>query len=360
MKAPGSGLLEKHPELVLRPDDTLREALEAMTRSRVGFAVVVDKRRRLLGVFNDADVRKALLRGAVLDGPVSKEMNSKPFTVDADLPAARVAAAFREHPKSHMPIVDAKRRLVGIADRADYEIIGARRHENLVVIMAGGLGKRLGPLTDGTPKPMLPVGDKPILELLLEQFKLSGFQKFLFAVNHLAEQVVGHFGDGSRWGVDIGYLRERKPLGTVGALSLLRAPIEAPVIVANGDILTKVNFSALLDFHKAEKATATLCVKSHEVNIPYGVVEIDGGQLESFVEKPVHRTYVNAGIYVLEPRALRWIPSGRRCDMPDLIAAARRRRKRVACFPIQEYWIDIGEAQAYQRAAADYRRLFLG
>ncbi|MDE2292970.1 MAG: NTP transferase domain-containing protein, partial [Elusimicrobia bacterium] len=221
------------------------------------------------------------------------------------------------------------------------------------------LGQRLGPLTRSRPKPMLPLGDKPILEVLLEQFRESGFTRFFFAVNYLAEQIMSHFGDGSAWDVRVEYLREDKPLGTVGALSLIERRLGEPVLVANGDIVTKVNFKALLNFHKEEKALATLCIKPQEIQVPYGVVELDGRRLRTFVEKPTTRSYINAGIYVLEPEVLSWMPKGERRDMPRLISDIQARRKDgIACFPIQEYWMDIGELQAYRRAGDDYSRNF--
>jgi dTDP-glucose pyrophosphorylase len=354
----GPDLLKRYSGIVVSPSATLRDAMAAMTRHRIGIVLVVDKARRLLGVAADIDIRRSLLREGSMDMPVARSMNSSPVTVLSGTPDDEIAAAFRLHPKAHIPIIDAKRRLVGLAAADEYSSIPPHR-PNRVVLMAGGLGKRLGPLTQGTPKPMLPLGEKPILEVLLEQFKASGFGDFLFSVNHLAERIMDHFGDGKRWGVRIEYLRETKPLGTVGALSLIKGPVREPILVANGDILTKVDFGALLDFHKAEGAVATLCVKSHEVHIPYGIVEIDGYRLQSFVEKPTHRTYINAGIYVLEPKALSWLARGKHFDMPQFIALIQKRRKKgVACFPIQEYWLDIGEHQAYRKAAGDYTELF--
>lgn len=356
--AAGGALLASCPDIVVGPATPLRGAMEAMTRRRIGIVLVADRSRRLLGVAADIDIRRALLRGASLEAPVSEAMNASPVTVRDGLGPEALAEAFRLHPKSHIPVVDAKRRLVGLA--AAEEFSSRPRHlPNRVVLMAGGLGMRLRPLTQGTPKSMLPLGEKPILEVLMEQFKASGFVDFHFAVNHLAERIMDHFGDGSRWGVRIKYLREKRPLGTVGALGLLKETLREPLLVANGDILTKVDFGALLAFHKGERAQATICVKSHEVHIPYGIVELEGSRLRKFIEKPVQRTYINAGIYVLEPKVLARIPKGRPCDMPDLLALVRKSsRNAVSCFPIQEYWLDIGEHQAYRKAAGDYTELF--
>lgn len=350
--------LKRHPEVLLRPGSSIRDAMNAMTKSRVGFAVVVDDSGKLLGVVADIDIRRALLRGAELGSAVAGAMNRKPVTLPADASRETIAATFRIHPKSHVPLIDAHRRLQGLASRADFATIPTR-HPNRVVVMAGGAGKRLLPLTESTPKPMLRLGDKPILEHLLEQMAAAGFSRFIFTVNYLAEQVQRHFGDGSRWGVEIEYVRESKPLGTAGALGLIQRNFAEPLLVLNGDILTKVDCAALLDFHRAEKSLATICVKRHEISVPYGVVEHIRRRLTRFVEKPTQRFLVNAGIYVLDPRALAWLPRRRACDMPEFLARIRARgRGGVACFPIQEYWLDIGGPQEFRRAERDIDGLF--
>lgn len=344
----------------LGPGATLHDAMNAMTKNRVGLALVLGPGKRLLGVLADIDLRRALLRGVELTSPVTQAMNKKPMTVSSTASREEISAAFRAHPKSHLPIVDAAGRLTGLAALVDYATI-PRRYPNRVVVMAGGAGKRLRPLTANTPKPMLLLGDKPILEHVLEQMVAAGFTRFSFAVNYLAGQIERHFGDGSRWGAEIEYLREKKPLGTVGALGLIKNPGTEPLLVLNGDILTKVDFPALISFHRAEKGLATLCVKRHEIQVPYGVVEHAGRRLTRFVEKPTHRFLVNAGIYVVDPRALAWLPKGRACDMPELLERIRaKKRKGVACFPIPEYWLDIGGPKEFRRAEKDIDGLFGG
>ena len=353
-----SDLLDKHPELILGVTNTLRDAMESMTKSRHGIVLIIDGDRRLLGVLTDLDIRKALLQGQAMDWPVTKAMNPHPITVSAELPQEAIVNIFRETSKTHIPIIDASGRLQALAVLLDYVTI-PKRYPNRVVIMAGGSGQRLRPLTENTPKPMLKVGNKPILELLLEQFIASGFGHFIFTVNYLAEQICAHFGDGSRWGVEIEYVRESEPLGTVGALGLIRQDLKQPLIVVNGDILTKVNFNALLEFHKAEKGLATLCVKHHEIQVPYGVIELDNHRLERFIEKPTHRFLVNAGIYVVEPEALAWLPKNKPCDMPEFLKEIRSHRPGgVMCFPIQEYWIDIGGLSEFNRAVGEYGEVF--
>lgn len=350
--------LDLYRGIILPRAATVRDAMDAMTKSRVGIALVIDADGRLLGVVSDIDIRRAMLRGAELHSPVARAMNRKPMTLPADASNEMIAAAFRAHPKSHLPLVSAKGQLKGLAALIDFATIPTR-YPNRVVVMAGGVGKRLGALTANTPKPMLRLGDKPMLEHVLEQMVAAGFTRFTFTVNYLAEQIESHFGDGSRWGAEIDYVREPKPLGTAGALGLIKRPGTEPLLVLNGDILTKVDFPALIDFHRAEKGVATICVKRHEIQVPYGVVEHSGRRLTRFVEKPTQRFLVNAGIYVLEPRALAWLPKRRRCDMPELLDRIRaRKRGGVACFPIQEYWLDVGGPPEFRRAEKEIDGLF--
>lgn len=350
--------LKRYPEVLLEPSATIRDAMNAMTKSQVGFAVVTEKSGRLLGVIADIDIRRALLRGAELASPVGKALNKKPIVVPDGTSRENIASLFALHKKTHLPVVDKRGRLKGLAALSDFMTIPTR-YPNRVVVMAGGAGKRLGALTANTPKPMLRLADKPMLEHVLEQMVAAGFTRFTFTVNYLAEQIESHFGDGSRWGAEIDYVREPKPLGTAGALGLIKRPGTEPLLVLNGDILTKVDFPALLGFHRAEKGVATICVKRHEIQVPYGVVEHSGRRLTRFVEKPTQRFLVNAGIYVLDPRALAWLPKRRRCDMPELLDRIRaRKRGGVACFPIQEYWLDIGGPQEFRRAEKEIEDLF--
>lgn len=352
------GLLARHPEVVLRAEAPLRAAMKAMTECEVGLVLVVDGARRLKGVVADIDLRRALLAGASLDAPVTKAMNPRPVTARADWPREQVSELFRKTGRSNIPLIDARGRLAELANIHDYAVL-PRRYPNRVVVAAGGEGRRLRPLTAATPKPMIKIAGKPILEHLVEQLASSGFVHLYFTVNYLADKIRSHFGDGSRWGVDIRYLEERRPLGTVGALSLLPEKPADPILFLNGDVLTKANFSALLDFHTAEKAAATLCVKRHEIQIPYGVVELDGRRMGSFSEKPTQRFLVNAGIYVLEPSALALLPKGKPCDMPGLLERLRRRKRgSVACFPISEYWLDIGDPKELRRAVDEFGDVF--
>lgn len=351
--------LKEHPELVLNPKATLREAIKAVTGRDGGIALVCDADRKLLGILVDADMRHALLRGATPDSLVTEVMNPRPATVEAAVTDAALDELFDRQRRAFYPVVDADRRLVGLARMTDY-LKTPRPVENWVVIMAGGQGTRLRPFTNDCPKPMMKIGDKPLLELVLKQLIDYGLKRFVLSVNYLADQIRDHFGDGSRFGVTIEYVSEPSALGTAGALSLITRKLEAPFIVMNGDLLTMVNFHALLDFHEKEGNLGTMCVREYDFQVPYGVVQLDDNKLAALIEKPVHRFFVNAGIYVLQPDTLGRLEAGKRRDMPDLFEELRREApRRVGCFPVQEYWLDIGKIEDYQRALQEYDANFL-
>ena len=238
------------------------------------------------------------------------------------------------------------------------ELIRPRERDNWVVLMAGGLGTRLSPLTNDRPKPMLNVGNKPLLETIIENFVEQGFHRFFISVNYMAGMIKDHFADGGRWGAQIHYLEEDRKLGTAGALSLLPEPPTAPVLVMNCDLLTKVNFRHLLDFHLEHRAQGTMCVREYDFQVPYGVVRLDRQRIAGIDEKPVQRFFVNAGIYVLEPEALHHVPADTFFDMPSLFERLIAEGQEAAAFPIREYWLDIGQLADYDRANGEFAGLF--
>ena len=345
--------------LILPPAATMRRAIEVMSGPHgAGMVFVAGRDARLLGVVVDSDIRKGILQGLGLESPLKSVMNPKPVTLSHGLSRDKITAFFRRDPRASIPLVDAKGRVRGLAQLTQY-LTADSGLPNRVVVLAGGLGKRLLPLTTDTPKPMLHVGDKPILETIIEQCSAAGLTRFTFALAHHGDRIRRHFGDGSRFGVSIEYVEEKRPLGTAGALSLLPARETAPLLVMNGDLLTKVDFRALLRFHSDEKCQATLCVREYEFQVPYGVVSMNGHTMNGIVEKPTHRFFVSAGIYVIEPEALKRLKRGVRCDMPALLERLRKSKRRaVGCFPIREYWIDIGRMEEYRRAQTDFSKFF--
>jgi NDP-sugar pyrophosphorylase family protein len=231
-------------------------------------------------------------------------------------------------------------------------------HPNWVLLMAGGLGSRLLPLTEVSPKPLLKVGNKPLLETILDNFIEYGFKHFFISVNYKAEMFENYFGDGSRWGIEIKYLKEKEKKGTAGALSLLPNVPSHPVLVMNGDLLTNINFTQLLDFHMQHKANATMCVRSYDFQVPYGVTEIEGNSIISLDEKPMQQFFVNAGIYVLEPSVFRLIPGNTFFDMTDLFGLMLEEKQEISAFPIREYWLDIGKIEDLEKANGEFKNHF--
>jgi len=338
------------------PVASIREAIRILDKSAMQIVLVVGKSNRLLGTVTDGDIRRGILKGMSLDEPVHRIMNQEPTVASIEESREIILAAMHRTRLRHIPLIDANRCVKGL-ELLD-ELIQSHNRENRVVLMAGGLGSRLHPLTDECPKPMLKVGNKPLLETILENFIEYGFCRFYISVNYMADIVKSHFGDGSNWGVDIDYLHEDQRLGTAGALSLLPEKPTESLLVMNGDLLTKVNFKQLLDFHSEHRACATMCVREYDFQVPYGVVKIDDHRIVSIDEKPVQRFFVNAGIYVLEPEALDLISQNTYFDMPTLFEKLIGLKKETTVFPIREYWLDIGHLADYNRANGEYQDIF--
>jgi dTDP-glucose pyrophosphorylase len=335
---------------------SIRDAIRAIDESALQIALVVDAEDRLIGTVTDGDVRRALLRGIGLEAPVGEVMNRNPLSCPAALGREAALAVMRASDVKQVPVVDDGGRVVGL-ELIGETISGAAR-DNWVVLMAGGLGQRLRPLTEDCPKPMLPVGGQPLLEIILKNFVRQGFRRFFLSVNYKAEMVSRHFVDGSRFGVKIDYLEERAKLGTAGALGLLPARPSAPLIVMNGDLLTGVNFANMLEFHVEQLATATMAVREHTVEVPFGVIDLAEDYLAGVTEKPRYSWFINAGVYVVEPSVLELIDPGQALDMPVLFERVLARNDKVAAFPIREYWRDIGRIEDLERASADFAAAF--
>lgn len=343
-------------DILVSPEASIRDAIRVLDKGGKQIVLVAGERNALAGTITDGDVRRGILKGMSLDEPVRKIMNPEPTVARADEGREAILATMKRKGLHHVPLVDDARHVVGL-ETLD-ELIQSRKRDNIVVLMAGGLGSRLRPLTDGIPKPMLKVGSKPLLETILENFIEYGFNRFYISVNYMADVVKSHFGDGSRWGVDIRYLHENQRLGTAGALSLLPEKPDAPFFVMNGDLLTKVNFSQLLDFHTSHRAQATMCVREYDFQVPYGVVKIDDHRITGIDEKPIQRFFVNAGIYVLEPKALELVLPNTYFDMPTLFEKLIERQNETSAFPIREYWLDIGHLADYDRANVEFGDVF--
>jgi dTDP-glucose pyrophosphorylase len=349
---------DDYRKLVLPASASVRQAIKVMTVCGNNIVLVAGKDRKLKGIVVDSDIRKGILRGHDLEAPLSKVMNASPATLPSTMNREALMRFFTATPRANMPLVDAKGRICGLAQMSRY-LTQKRERPNWVVLLVGGAGERLRPLTEKQPKPLLLVGDKPLLETIIEQFLAAGLSRFVLAVNHHADQIRAHFGDGSRLNADIRYVQETKRLGTAGPLSLLPAGYKDPLIVMNGDLLTKIDLKSLLDFHSEEKNLATVCVREYDYQVPFGVIEMKDHRLTRIIEKPTHRFFVSAGIYVVEPKILKWVPRDKYFGMPDLLELVRRRKPgSIGCFPIREYWIDIGQMKDFERAQVDYPKFF--
>lgn len=340
---------------------TLRDALMAIERSTSKIALIVDKDRVLKGTLTDGDIRRALLHGADLDTPVGRFMNTSPVVAHGDESHEQLLAHMLKTRRAQLPIVDDAGRIVAVV--AERQLMRTTpRHDNLVFILAGGLGTRLKPLTEAVPKPMLEIGGRPILEHIVERFTGQGFHRFCFAVCYKSDLIVEYFGNGKKWGVEIQYLHEQSPLGTAGALGQLETPETLPLIVMNGDIVTRLNFAHLLDFHREIGSEATICARPYAVPIPFGVLDLDGAQVCAMREKPDVEVMVNAGIYCIGWRTVEVLKTGlggdvegtAAVDMPELLTRAKREGLAVNAYPLHEYWIDIGRMDELDRARLDF------
>lgn len=338
------------------PECSIREVVQIIDREALRAAFIVDREDKLLGVVTDGDVRRALLQNVDFDSPVEKIMHTKPLTCSPSQSRQTIKSIIEQNKLLHMPIVS-EGQLVDVVTMDDFATM--ERVDNPVFIMAGGFGKRLRPLTDDCPKPMLHIGGKPILESIISRFIQHGFYKFYISTHYKSEMITSYFGDGSSRGVQIEYVDEVSPLGTAGALGLLPEDVpQLPMILINGDILTQINFRKLLDYHIENRGIATMCVRQYQYQVPYGVIETDGKLITSITEKPSYSFFVNSGIYVLEPELILSVNRNQVIDMPELLKSKIDMDRDVAMYPLHEYWLDIGKMQDFERAQLEYHQIF--
>lgn len=332
---------------------SIRSAMEVIDRHAKGIAVVVDKAGRIVATVTDGDIRRAILAGVDLNHPVTRLQRpgqGRPVVAHMGTPQNELLALMERHSVRQVPLTDDTGRVSGLA--VMHEILSQSELPITGVIMAGGYGKRLLPLTESIPKPMLPVNGRPLLEHTLSKLRQSGVRSVNLATHHLSESIVEHFKDGSEFGVELKYFQETEPLGTAGGLAKMTGGTE-PLLVINGDVLTNLNVRAMLDFHREHQAWLTVGVRQYDIEVPFGVVETAGVRITGIQEKPVLRHFINAGIYMTDRRVCAFIPEGKRFDMTDLISAVIDAGRPVISFPIREYWIDIGFIEQYQKAELD-------
>lgn len=343
-------------DITVKPTITIRKALSLIDESSKQILLVIDGTGKLIGTVNDGDIRRGLLKGIGLEDTIETIYFKKPTVAninDTKENIIRIASAKKIH---QIPIVDDEGNLIGL-DTLD-ELISKESKSTPVVLMAGGLGTRLGELTKTTPKPMLHVGNKPILETIIENFSKYGYTNFIISVNYLSHVIEEYFGDGSQLGVSITYVHEQKRMGTAGALSLVRNRLNEPFFVMNGDLLTNINFEHFHNYHIDQKAAATMGIRKYDFQVPYGVVNIDDGKISSIIEKPTHKFFVSGGVYMLSPEVLSMVPENDFFDMPSLFELIIAKDDKAVSFPIHEYWLDIGRVNDYEQANNEYNKVF--
>ncbi|MEY8239851.1 MAG: nucleotidyltransferase family protein [Cycloclasticus sp.] len=343
-------------KVLIGPTSSIHNAIEVIDKESLRVALVVDAQEKLLGVITDGDVRRGLLSQIQLTEPVSRIMNAEPKSVSVAESRESWLEIMEVEGLLHLPVLD-DGVIVGMETLQN--LLKCPKFDNPVFLMAGGFGTRLKPLTDNCPKPLLLVGNKPILETILEQFIAAGFHRFYVSTHYMPEMIRRHFGDGSKWGVSITYIHEDMPLGTGGALGLLPNDLpDLPLIIMNGDILTKVDFVNLLKFHQETNAVSTMCVREYDYQVPYGVVEAQGYRVTSMKEKPTYSFFVNAGIYVVNTKVIKGVQKNVKVDMPTLLERTINNGELVSMFPIHEYWLDIGQMPDFEKAQKDFAQDF--
>ena len=328
---------------------TLKQAIQVLDQAALRIALIVGEDDRLLGTLTDGDVRRALLKHLPLETSVNEVMNTQPKTAEKTWTESRIRTTLDRYELLQIPLVESNGRVIGLVNLHD--ILNKHRYDNPVFLMAGGFGARLRPLTNNCPKPMLRVGETPILEQILMSFMEAGFHRFYISTHYLPQIIREYFGNGEKWGVSIQYVHEEEPLGTAGALGLLpHDEIDQTMFVMNADLLTTLNLHSVLEFHGAGHGVATTCVREFEYQVPYGVVTSEGTQIKSIVEKPTHRFFINAGIYLLEPALVKRVEPRTRIDMPTLLEQEINDGNAVNMFPIHEFWLDVGRMDDFYKA----------
>ena len=340
---------------LLYEDGDIRKVISVIEKGGLRIALVLSNENKLIGTISDGDIRRGLLKGLSLDSSLFKIIKKDCFTATFKTKREEILQIMRENAISQIPIISSNDEFMGL-EIAEELLPNKRKFTlpNYALLMAGGRGTRLKPITNDCPKPMLPINNKPILEIILEQCINSGIRNFYISVHYLAEKIINHFGNGSKWDVNIEYIKEDIPLGTAGALKLIPKNLSHPLILINGDVLTKTNFQNVLKYHITNEAEITICAREQILSSAYGVIEVDGIKLKSMIEKPSFRQLVNAGIYVLNPSVLELIKQKKYIDMPELIMSCKEKKGNIIVYPVHEYWLDIGKPEALKKAYFDW------
>lgn len=348
-------------KIILEPETTMDNAISVMDDEALKMVLVANSENKLLGTITDGDIRRALIKHLPMKTKISEIMFTEPTYCSKSDSDEKILSVMKSKDILQIPILDEEYKIVGlktINNLMGEKNISENKFSNPVLIMAGGLGKRLLPITEETPKPLIKLGGRPIIENILIKLINSGFSNFFFATNYQAEKFEQYFKDGSDWGVSIRYLQEEKPLGTAGAIGLLPEKVHEPMLIINGDILTKINYENMLAYHEDNNVDATICVRKQDFQIPYGVVESKNNFVVDIDEKPIKSFFVNAGIYILNPNLLSKIEKNKFTDMPEFLTNQINNKLKIGMFPVHEYWLDIGNHTNLKKAEIDSLELF--
>ncbi len=345
-------------QAMLPVNANIQQAIRNLDQFGIRIVLVMNEAGELEGTISDGDIRRGLLKGLDLNSPITAVVHHNALVVPPEMAREMVMQLMVANKIQQIPVVNEHRHVVGL-----YlwdEITTPLARPNMMVIMAGGMGTRLRPYTESCPKPLLQVAGKPMLEHIIERAKLEGFSHFVLAIHYLGYMIEDYFGNGERLGVKIDYLREQSPLGTAGALGLLNPRPETPFVVTNGDVITDIRYGEMLDFHNRHHAAATMAVRVHEWQHPFGVVQMQGVEIVGFEEKPVARTHINAGVYVIDPDSLSVLSADQPCDMPTLFERLQAQAKRTVAYPMHEPWLDVGRPDDLAQAITETTNRNLG
>jgi len=343
---------KRYKEVLVTPDMSLKEAIKQMDKATLQVLIVVDNEDKLLGIVTDGDVRRAIINGIDFKKPVSSIMTETPIVMSYSSDKNEALKLMKKHEIRHIPVIDKENKVVGLVLWKDFLSSGKVAYspkDTLVVIMAGGKGTRLDPFTKILPKPLIPIGEKPIIELIMDNFRKYGFNKFLISLNYRAEMIKMYFSENpSNYQID--YVQEKKFLGTVGALSLIKSRLRDTFILSNCDVVIDANFDKLLNYHRENKNKVTILAVMRHIKIPYGVLKMQNADLDEFIEKPEYHFIVNSGVYALEPDIIDLIPKNQPMDMPDLVLLVKKKGFKIQVYPVSCSWFDVGEWEEYKKA----------
>ncbi len=337
--------LDEWEKSLVEEGGKIKDVIQSLNSSSSQIVIVISKKQKFIGIITDGDIRRGFLEGKNIEDQFDSLINTNPIIVDNTVSKNEALKIMMKNDIHQIPIIR-NNKIYGL--HVIDNVLAKSEHDNFIVIMAGGMGKRLRPYTEDCPKPMLKVGNKPMLHHIIQKAKEDNFKNFIITTHYLNHVIQDYFEDGSKFGVNISYTNEKEPLGTAGSLSLITPKPKKPFIVTNGDVMTEVKFSDILDFHEENNGIATMAIRQYELHHPFGVVELSDSDVVSFKEKPIYYSHINAGVYVLNPVALKELKKNEFCDMPTLLQRNKLNNKKISAYPMHEAWVDVGREEDLQ------------